>query len=250
MVATPKFVAAVVRRQAVGHLERGTAVPYSAPRRWISQTQPVRASTATESPLAPLATDIHPSLQYYALFPSTLARGPPPSGPFTIDVRVLRREFLRLQAAAHPDFHHVASGTSPDKTAARREAEAASALINTAFKTLSNSLLRAEYLLREQHGIDLAGDERGTETAADPEVLMTVLEAREAIEEAEREEDLEDVKVANEIRITNAEEALEKAFATGDIETAKSETVRLRYWMNIRESVNNWEKGKPVVLQH
>lgn len=79
---------------------------------------------------------------------------------------------------------------------------------------------------------------------------MTVLEAREAIEEAEREEDLEDVKVANEIRITNAEEALEKAFATGDIETAKSETVRLRYWMNIRESVNNWEKGKPVVLQH
>lgn len=232
------------------HLERGTTTPYSAPRRWMSQTQLRRYSTASESPITPPSTEIHPSLQYYALFPSTLPRGPPPSGPFTIDVRELRREFLRLQATAHPDFHHAASGTSPDKAAARRQAEAASALINNAFKTLSNPLLRAEYLLREQHGIDLAGDERGTETGADPEVLMTVLEAREAIEEAEREEDLEDVKAANEIRIADAEEALEKAFATGDIETTKSETVRLRYWMNIRESVNNWEKGKPIVLQH
>ena len=98
--------------------------------------------------------------------------------------------------------------------------------------------------------MDLAGDEQGRETEADPEVLMTVLEAREAIEEAEREEDLEEVRAANEERIRDGVRKMGVAFEEGDVEGAKRECVRLRYWMNIRESVDCWEKGKGVVLQH
>ena len=44
--------------------------------------------------------------------------------------------------------------------------------------------------------------------------------------------------------------ALEGAFAEDNVELAKSETVKLRYWMNISESIANWEKGKPIVLEH
>jgi molecular chaperone HscB len=54
----------------------------------------------------------------------------------------------------------------------------------------------------------------------------------------------------NDERIAASEEALDKAFAEDDIETAKREAVRMRYWVNIRDSLNNWEQGKPVVLEH
>ncbi|KAK8084424.1 Co-chaperone Hsc20 [Apiospora hydei] len=110
----------------------------------------------------------------------------------------------------------------------KNRAEAASARINEAFKTLAHPLLRAQYLL------ELAGraDNAGTDESAkveDPELLMEVLEAREMIEEAESEEALEPLREEN---------------------GAEREAVRLRYWVNIRESIDAWEKGKPVVLEH
>lgn len=161
-------------------------------------------------------------------------------------MKALRREFLRLQAASHPDFHaHGAADPG-----ARRRAEAMSALINGAFKTLSNPLLRAQYLLHEQFGLDLAGDEAGSIASVGEDVLDVVLEAREVIEEAQSEEELAGLREENEERIRVAEEVIGRAFGEGDIEKLKREVVKLRYWVNIRESVDNWERGKPVVLEH
>lgn len=79
---------------------------------------------------------------------------------------------------------------------------------------------------------------------------MTVLEAREVIEEADSEADLEEVRVVNEGRIEECEQRLGEALERGDVQGAKEEAVRLRYWVNIREGVRGWERGKPVVLQH
>ena len=182
---------------------------------------------------------------YYALFTKTLAAGPPPAGPFEIDRRALRAEFLGLQAESHPDLQDKTGDANSGGNAAER-----SALINGAYSTLASPLARAEYLLRELHGVDLAGDERGAETPADATVLMTVLEAREAMEEARTEDDLLPLKAANEARIAEAEAALGEAFAAGNIDEAKALTVRLRYWVNIRDSIRDWSQGKPVVLQH
>ncbi|KAI0545773.1 Co-chaperone Hsc20 [Xylaria curta] len=175
---------------------------------------------------------------HYEFFPKTLPEGPPPRGRFHIDVRALRREFLSLQAGAHPDLH-------PSHMKAR--AQATSARINEAFKTLENPLLRAQYVL-SLRGLDVANDE--TAKVEDPELLMLVLETRERIEEAEEEGDLEGLKMENEERIAECEENLEELFAADEIDAAKAEVVRLRYWVNVRESINNWEKGKPVVLEH
>lgn len=97
-------------------------------------------------------------------------------------------------------------------------------------------------------GIDVGADE--TAKVEDTGLLMEVLEAREAIEDAEREEDLEGLRTENEARIEASVGVLEEAFQKDDLEAAKNEAVRLRYWVNIRESLDSWEKGKPVVLQH
>lgn len=81
-------------------------------------------------------------------------------------------------------------------------------------------------------------------------MLMEVLEAREQIEDAGSEEELVGMKQVNEERIRESVGVLERAFAEDDMETVKGEVVRLRYWVNIRESIEGWEEGKPVVLNH
>ncbi|KAL8371074.1 hypothetical protein RB595_001094 [Gaeumannomyces hyphopodioides] len=198
---------------------------------------------------------------YYALFPQTLAAGPPPDGPFEIDVRALRREFLRLQAAVHPDFHHHASSSSSSSSssassaaaphsAARRQAEAASAHVNAAFKTLSSPLQRAQYLLRRRHGLDLAGDEAAALAAPDASLLAQVMAARELIEDAAGAQELEPLRAENDARIAADEAALAAAFARDDPDAAVALVVRLRYWLNVRDSLDDWEPGRPVVMQH
>lgn len=219
-------------------------------------------------------------LPYYALFPQTLPGGAPPDGPFDIDVRALRREFLQLQAASHPDLHHqaqtstVSTSTSTDDSSSssspsasrtttttsssskshsepRRRAEALSSHINSAYRTLSSPLLRAQYVLAERHGVDLAGDEAARVSGPpDPALLMAVLEARETVEEARGEADLAGLSRENDERISGAVGRLGRALEAGDVPGAVAETVRLRYWENIRESIRNWEDGGGVVLQH
>lgn len=247
----------------------------SAQHRWLSsQPQPEAAEEARqpqqeqqdESRPGSKRWDHTKRLPYYDLFPESLPQGPPPQGPFDIDVRALRREFLRLQAASHPDYFHSASATSSSSSSdanqteeaaarRRRQAEAASSHINAAYKTLSHPLLRAQYILAERYGVDLAGDEAGSHggtasSAADPALLVEVLEAREAIDEAESESDLEAPAAENEERIARCLEGLGRAFAEGDVDGAIGEAVRLRYWESIKEGIRGWEKGVGGGLLH
>ncbi|KAG4433556.1 hypothetical protein IFR05_010952 [Cadophora sp. M221] len=206
-------------------------------------TQPQRrwqtSSATSPQPSADDAIKSNPIPQtHYEFFPKTIPSGPPPTGPFHIDIRELRREFLQLQAVAHPDRH-------PQHLKTR--AEATSARINEAYKTLQNPLTRAQYLLGLR-GIDVAEDE--TAKVDDPELLMEVLDAREEIENAREEEELDEMKRVNDERIGVSEEVLDTAFKEDDLVGAKEEAVRLRYWVNIKESLDAWERGKPVVLVH
>ncbi|KAM0486859.1 hypothetical protein ACHAPX_000123 [Trichoderma viride] len=182
-------------------------------------------------------TSSSPPPTHYEIFPETLPLGPPPSGHFPINTRALRREFLALQARHHPDRH-------PHN---KLRAEATSALINEAYKTLANPLLRAQYLLALR-GVDVATDE--TMQVDDPSLLMVVLEAHEEISDATAAEDLEELTAVNDKRIRESEDVLERAFHEDDVLAAKKEAVRLRYWVNIKQSLDDWEEGKPVVLQH
>lgn len=261
-ISTPRLAQRALSSQAhfTPRAERAASSPkpdgLSPSRRWLSSSPTPRRGPEAVKEADPSSKPPHAPLPYYALFPQTLATGPPPTGPFSIDVRALRREFLQLQAASHPDFHHAAASASASSSSqthsiSRRKAEALSSHINAAYKTLSSPLLRAQYLLAERYGIDLAGDEASSLTGPpDAALLGEVMAAREVIEDAGSEEELEEVRAENTERIRKCLEELETAFQREDVTAAVRETVRLRYWENIRESVEAWEEGKPVVLQH
>ncbi|SMR42307.1 unnamed protein product [Zymoseptoria tritici ST99CH_1A5] len=181
-------------------------------------------------------TSARPTQTHYSLFPSTFPAGPPPASPFTPSLPALRREFLTLQQKSHPDLFPPAE---------KPRAEALSMLINEAYRTLQDPLRRAEYLLSLQ-GVDLDDESAklGDQAAGEGgELLMEVMEAREAVDEVEDEAGLEALKSDNEERMKGSVAGLEAAFAEGNLEAARREAVRLRYWKNIEESIRGWEKG-------
>ncbi|KAK9450401.1 uncharacterized protein V1518DRAFT_413756 [Limtongia smithiae] len=178
------------------------------------------------------------SSSLYELFPKTFPQGAPPNGAFSVDPRALRSEFLRLQALTHPDH----ARTEEDKAAF----ETQSALLNKAYSTLRAPLPRAVYLL-ELRQMHVTEDEN---LGQDPELLMQVYELLERIEECGSEEEVG--KVGEEVAgfIATSEAEVEAAFDADDIEAAKVATIRLRYWVNIREALKEWQPGQPFRMVH
>lgn len=226
-----------------------TTQPLRSPTRIRTYTSTASQSTSSREDISPFPSKLK---THYDFFPRTLSSGPPPSGPFTIDLLALKREFLQLQAIAHPDRHHGAN---------KARAEALSSAINEAYKTLEDPLRRANYLLElkgveteecDKLGGEFVGVGKGDmEGGQDMELLMEVMEAREAVEEAETEDEVRGLKKENDGRVAQSVGVLEEAFRDGDLGRAKREAVRLRYWRNIGESLREWEgKGSAHVLQH
>lgn len=225
------YICASCRSTAALRTSRTTIQPI--PSRAFS-TAPIRRQDTTSDP--PKRETVLPQT-YYDLFPDTFPAGPPPASPFTPDPKKLRKEFLQLQAKAHPDL------ASADK---KRQAEALSARINEAYKTLLDPLARARYLLA-QKGIDVEDE---SAQLSDNALLMEVMEAREAVEEVENEEGLVEIREENGKRIEASVGVLEECFAKGEMQRAADEAIRLRYWMNIEESIQGWEKGQGGGILH
>lgn len=151
----------------------------------------------------------------------------------------LRREFLQLQNLVHPDKYPAG--------AAKQHAEALSARINEAYRTLTDPLTRAQYLLREYHGVDVTAEDGAAKHALDPETILEVMEVQETIEEVANspgaEESIAQLKRENDSRIAECVRALGEAFDRGDIEGARKETVRLRFWYSVGQGLKEWEPG-------
>ncbi|KAJ5372088.1 Heat shock cognate protein B C-terminal oligomerization [Penicillium concentricum] len=184
---------------------------------------------------------------HYTIFPQTLPAGPPPSSPFAISTSDLRREFLQLQGLVHPDKY--------PNGGEKQQAEALSARINEAYRTLLDPLQRAQYLLREWHGIDVTAEDASTKHALDAETLMEVMEVQETIEEvgasAEAEAQINALKKENEGRILRCVESLGKVLEKGDLEAARMECIRLRFWYSVGEGLREWEPGNTEIrLMH
>jgi len=220
-------------RRAAG---RQRVTTYEPSRTFTTSLTSRQQTSSSTAPQQPRRESIAPQT-HYEFFPQTFPNGPPPNSSFSPDLRQLRKEFLQLQAKSHPDL------APPEQ---KRQAEALSSRINEAYKALQDPLKRAQYLLFLQ-GIDVEDD---SAKLSENTLLMEVMEAREEVEEAEEEEDLVALRAGNNERIDGSVKVLDAAFAQGDLETAAQEAVRLRYWMNIDESIQGWEKGKGGGMIH
>jgi molecular chaperone HscB len=205
--------------------------------------QPLRYASTASSVVFPGPNSLSPPdlSSHYSIFPNTLPLGPPPVGPFDIDLTSLRREFLQLQGRFHPDKF------PPEQKA---KAEALSSRINEAYKTLRDPLVRAQYILLHNYGIDVTSEDNSSHPV-DLSILMEVMEAQESIEEAETEDQIIALKEQNQERIEDTLKSLDGAFSSGNAEAARADCIRLRYWASLGEGLNAWNgKGSEVRLMH
>ena len=84
----------------------------------------------------------------------------------------------------------------------------------------------------------------------DPDTLMEVMEAQEAIEEASEESEIEALKEENKQRIDDTVKILGAAIDSGNVEEARKECIKLRFWRSLQDGLHSWEPGKEVRLIH
>ncbi|BGP39884.1 molecular chaperone [Rhodotorula kratochvilovae] len=225
--------------------------------RQLSSTRTVRATTTSQSvytagascpscgtpfprtltPLCPSCSNLlpppPPATTYFALFGLEPAYG--------VDVRALKKTFLQLQQKVHPDMF---SG----KGEVEDWAKTWSGKVNDAYKALVNERERGEYLLSLH---DVAIGE--ADPVTDPELLMTIMEVREALEDARTEDEVAEIRQRNKEARKDAVDQLSAVFTSSspDLERARELVIELRYLDNIDQVCREWAPGKEVPnLQH
>ncbi|QPG73613.1 hypothetical protein FOA43_000925 [Brettanomyces nanus] len=183
---------------------------------------------------------------YYRLFPKTFPRGAPPSSPFMIEDRKLRKEYRKLQALNHPDLINRLNQNGGSEVT-----HTSSSLINKAYDTINDPLKRSQYLLNLNANIDLTSDEATHKYEfADQDTLMRILEIHENLEEMTNQKEAEKFRRENQIRINESIEKLDILYSKKDYEAIAMETIRLKYWYNIKNVLKDWLPGKPINLTH
>lgn len=199
-----------------------------------------------------LATNTPENQSYFGIFLKTFPHGGPPKESFIINLKQLRKEYRVLQSEHHPDV-----SISQDDF---------SSIVNKAYTTLKNPYTRVAYIIEKNHPghLDITKDEvakdlikqfqgKSTEVAlAYKTMLMSVLDAHEALELAELEKDLDELSVENDERLEQSETKINDLLATKEIpwDDVVMEAIKIKYWVNIQNGIKDWEQGKPVHLTH
>ncbi|KAK6454677.1 molecular chaperone [Scheffersomyces xylosifermentans] len=225
------------------------------------------------APARCLATESKTITSFFQLFPKNFPHGGPPEDSLIVNPKSLRREYRVLQSENHPDILIGsailnAASASPASSESDSNDSALSSVINRAYTTLRNPYARVAHFIQLEHPekLDITQDDVSKKLIANfqsssPEssmeykdMLMTVLEAHEALELAGSESELDDLSVENDERIKESEkkidDLIQEEWPIQRWNDLMMEAIRLKYWVNIQNGIKEWEPGKPVHLTH
>ncbi len=146
---------------------------------------------------------------------------------YDLDLADLEKRYFAVQRVCHPDR---LIGKPP---AERQQAIFRSMQANEAYEALKEPLLRARHMLGLQ-GI-LVGGEKDT-VKPSPVLLMEIMELREQIDEAKKE-DIQGFVAQNQSNIAAEIKRISQAFSTHDIQAATQATLRLGYLLKIAQDL-------------
>lgn len=148
---------------------------------------------------------------------------------FDIDTRQLTQRYKELQWKLHPDKFSDLSKKEQSLS------EEQSSLVNEAYQTLLKPLTRGLYLLN-LNGIPITEDEA---SSTDTKFLALVMDKYEEISSSEKK--LKEIKKENNGDLEKSVKKVSKAFERGDLETARKEVVKLKYFSKIDEFIKDRE---------
>lgn len=150
---------------------------------------------------------------------------------YDIDLSDLKTRYRELQKKLHPDNYASSSGSE------RSFSVQQTALVNDAYSTLKNPLLRAKYLL-EINGVHL-NDE--TNTIMDPEFLMQQMEMRESLESVKSIDDLDIISDKLDDQSIIIKKNLSNLFSQENVnfENIATEVRKFQFFSRLQEEVEN-----------
>ena len=149
---------------------------------------------------------------------------------FNIRQNELTAHHQKLQSVLHPDRYVTAS---PQE---RRIATQNAALVNEAYRVLTDDCERAIYLLK------LKGTEFNleTDTTCDPDFLMEQMELRETIELPETTpRQLSDLKELLNTKINELGCQFNQAHVADDFEQARSEVIKMQFFKKLAAHIED-----------
>ncbi|GAB2303133.1 hypothetical protein Dimus_037127 [Dionaea muscipula] len=145
---------------------------------------------------------------------------------FDIEQDGLEGKYKGWQKKLHPDLVHSKSERE------RRYAAEQSARVIDAYRTLSDPLSRAIYLMKLE-GIHV--DEE--QTVSDPKLLVEIMEIREAVEEASDPRGLKDIQSQVQEKLKHWSESFLRAFQCQSTDDAVNSIRRMTYYKRIDEEI-------------
>ncbi|KAK3514366.1 hypothetical protein QTP70_015890, partial [Hemibagrus guttatus] len=124
---------------------------------------------------------------------------------FALDTQKLQGKYIELQRSLHPDKFSQKSQTE------QRYSEEQSALINKAYRTLQKPLTRSVYML-QLRGVEL---DEGTDSAADPALLLKVMEVNEKLAETQSLDEVNAVGQEVQVTLKNLTEQMNTSLHKG-----------------------------------
>ncbi|KAM7415745.1 hypothetical protein PAMA_018012 [Pampus argenteus] len=146
---------------------------------------------------------------------------------FTLDTQKLQKRYLKLQRSLHPD------NFSQKAVKEQEYSEHQSALVNKAYRTLLKPLSRGLYML-ELEGMRI---EEGTDSGADSQFLMELMEINEALDEARTPEEANKIGQDTKGKLSDLTAQIDAALRKGELQTAKALLAQMKYFANIDEKV-------------
>lgn len=143
---------------------------------------------------------------------------------FDIDVSALEQKYFQLQRQMHPD--RFVQGARQEKIFAAQQ----SAALNDAFAILKKSATRAQEMLKI---VGHVPDNIEQQSLEDPELLMMVIDLREALLEVKTASQKQIFQENIFQKIQQTEQDLSRSFADNDYTLAASRLNRLRYFNKI-----------------
>ncbi|XP_042692472.1 iron-sulfur cluster co-chaperone protein HscB [Centrocercus urophasianus] len=117
----------------------------------------------------------------------------------------------------------------------QRYSELHSSLVNKAYQTLLHPLSRGLYLL-ELSGVEPAQE---TDSDADSEFLMEIMEINEKLAEPKNDEVLGEIETLIKDRQEELTEEVTAAFERDDLQEAKKLLAKMKYFANLEDKLKN-----------
>ena len=150
---------------------------------------------------------------------------------FEVDQSQIEQKYRDLQSAWHPDRYADADD------GARRLAVQTTSFINEAYQVLRDEQTRARYLLQLK-GVEFDEDK---DTTQDMEFLMSQMQLREQIDEAEQHEDplarVDQLEVDAKDHYLQLQDQFVECFTGEEWEQAKETVLKMQFFKRLRQQI-------------